>query len=225
MKRSFKRSPVAASARPETAERILQAAIRVLRRDGFGALSARSIAAEAGTNLALLNYHFGSKEELLLAIFEELDEELVERQRTMYVDPAAPMSEKWRRAIAFYRRDLADGYVRILQELTAYGYSNPVIGGRVRRRMVRWRALLEETFRGPVQELGLAREGWDEGLVATAISSFWWGMEEQHLIGITEKGGHFFELLEKIGEAIRRREATRPRRHTSSSPRRRQGRL
>lgn len=189
--------------RSQTAERILEGAIQVLRRDGFAALSARSIAAEAGTNLALLNYHFGSKEDLLLAIFERLDETLLERQRRMYDDPATSLSEKWRRAVAFYRRDLADGYVRILQELTAHGYSNSVIARRVRERMARWRGVLAETIRrhGLDGDLGL-----DPELIAGAVVSFWYGMEAQHLVGVSERNGHFFELLDAIGDRLEARE-------------------
>lgn len=206
MKRSFKRAAAGTAERSATAERVLQGAVRVLKRDGFAALSARSIAAEAGTNLALLNYYFGSKEELLLAIFEQLDEELLERQRRMYADPASTLSEKWRRAVAFYRRDLADGYVRILQELTAYGYSHAVIGERVRRRMAAWRGLLEETFRSDAGSLG---GKWDAGLVATAVVSFWYGMEAQHLVGMTERTGRFFELLDEVGHWLERQERKR----------------
>lgn len=208
MKRSFKRAAAVAGAaeRSATAERILQGAVRVLKRDGFAAMSARSIAAEAGTNLALLNYYFGSKEDLLLAIFERLDEELLERQQRMYADPARTLGQKWRRAVAFYRRDLADGYVRILQELTAHGYSNPVVGERVRRRMAAWRGLLEETFR---RDGGAAGLEWDAGLIATAIVSFWYGMETQHLVGMTERSGRFFELLDLVGDRLERRERGR----------------
>lgn len=215
MKRSFKSSGPEAAPRSPTAERILAGATAILKRDGFGALSARSVAAEAGTNLALLNYHYGSKRELLLAVFERLDEELIARQRRMYADPTAPLSEKWRHAIAFYRRDVADGYVRILQELSAYGYSDPVIGARVRRRVASWRALLEEALAGPVREAGLERLGWDAGLLATAVVSLWLGLEEQHLVGVSEKNGRFFELLETIGAGIERLERGRRRRRRS----------
>lgn len=211
MKRSLKRAAAAAVGEPRkaTADRILQGAIRVLKRDGFAALSARSIAAEAGTNLALLSYYFGSKEKLLLAVFEELDEGRLERQRRMYEDPALSLSEKWRQAVAFYRRDLADGYVRILQELTAYGYSNPIIGARVRRRMAGWRDLLEDVIGRYTGELGLDA---DPRLVASAVVSFWYGVEEQHLAGVSERDGRFFELLDAVGDLLKARERARGRR-------------
>ncbi len=54
----------------ETKERILDAAERLFADEGFSATSLRQITAEAGVNLAAVNYHFGSKESLLTAVFE-----------------------------------------------------------------------------------------------------------------------------------------------------------
>ena len=54
----------------ETKERILDAAERLFADRGFAATSLRQITAEAGVNLAAVNYHFGSKESLLAAVFE-----------------------------------------------------------------------------------------------------------------------------------------------------------
>ena len=210
MKRSFtsRRDGDGPSEGPDapTARRILAAALRVLARDGFGALSARAIAAEAGTNLALLNYYFGSKEQLLLALFHHLDAERLDRQRRMYEAPEEPLSAKWRRAVAYYRQDLADGYVRVLQELTAHGYSSPVIAVRVRQRLNGWRSLLEEVAATHLPPLGIsAPPAW----VASAIISFWLGMESQHLAGATEAEGHFFEILDAVGDWLERLERER----------------
>lgn len=205
MKRSFKTRRVAAVGRehPGTRDQILRAAVRVLARDGQPALTARNVAAEAGTNLALLNYHFGSKERLLLDLFEVLNAERLERQRRLYADRAEPLSAKWRRAVEYYRRDLTDGYVRVLQELTAIGYSRPLIGRRVRDRLREWRQLLTEVAREALPELGIAA---DPSYVASAVASFWLGMETQHLIGSTEAEGKFFAILDEIGEWLERRE-------------------
>ena len=51
---------------------ILAAAIRVLARDGIAETTTRKIAAEAGVNQAMLRYYFGSKDELLFAVLQEM---------------------------------------------------------------------------------------------------------------------------------------------------------
>jgi AcrR family transcriptional regulator len=205
MKRTFK---------ADSRTRILEAALTVLARDGFAALTARSIAAEAGTNLALLNYYFGTKEQLLLAVFDTLDQQRLDRQREMYANPSEPLSVKWRRAIAYYKEDLADGYVRILQELTAYGFSNHVISARVHERMNEWRELLADVSATYLPQLGITT---DPTLAASAVASLWYGMEVQHLIGLTEQEGRYFEVLDSIGNWLEQRESTTP--HGDSSAR------
>jgi AcrR family transcriptional regulator len=52
-----------------TKDRILDAAERLFAERGFDATSLRAITAEAGANLAAVNYHFTSKEALLRALF------------------------------------------------------------------------------------------------------------------------------------------------------------
>jgi AcrR family transcriptional regulator len=65
--------PVKAVARGTvTREAILQAAMSVFGEDGFHAASTRTIAQAAGANQALIGYHFGSKERLYLAVFEDI---------------------------------------------------------------------------------------------------------------------------------------------------------
>jgi len=55
-----------------TATRILDAAKRLLARDGFRALTFANIAAEAGENQALIRYHFGSKAGLLATLVDSV---------------------------------------------------------------------------------------------------------------------------------------------------------
>src|ERR1700740_28152 len=51
-------------------DHILDVAERVFSELGFDGASTRLISGEAGVNMAMLNYYFGSKEGLFLAIFE-----------------------------------------------------------------------------------------------------------------------------------------------------------
>ncbi len=54
--------------RERTRERILDAAVRMLARRGFGALGVNAVAREAGVDKVLLYRYFGGLEELLTAI-------------------------------------------------------------------------------------------------------------------------------------------------------------
>jgi AcrR family transcriptional regulator len=56
--------------------RLLNAAVRVFDRKGYGGASVREIAELAGVTKPALYYHFGSKEGLLLAILEQAKREV-----------------------------------------------------------------------------------------------------------------------------------------------------
>lgn len=72
----------------ETVERILDAAEQLFAERGFAETSLRLITGRAGVNLAAVNYHFGSKEALIQAVFvrflgplcQRLERELDRRQ-------------------------------------------------------------------------------------------------------------------------------------------------
>lgn len=54
----------------DTAWQILNAAEELFYEKGFAETSLRTITAKAGVNLAAVNYHFGSKKELIQAVFD-----------------------------------------------------------------------------------------------------------------------------------------------------------
>jgi AcrR family transcriptional regulator len=51
---------------------ILQATLELLESEGLQRLTVRKIAAQAGVNLAAINYHFGSKEQVVFAALQTL---------------------------------------------------------------------------------------------------------------------------------------------------------
>jgi AcrR family transcriptional regulator len=69
----------------ETKERILDAAELLFADHGFAATSLRGITSEAEVNLASVHYHFGSKEELIRAVFQRRLEPL-NRERLELLD-------------------------------------------------------------------------------------------------------------------------------------------
>jgi len=60
----------------DTRNRILDAAERLFSTRGFHATSIRMITAEAGANLAAINYHFGPKKALIRAVYARRLEQL-----------------------------------------------------------------------------------------------------------------------------------------------------
>jgi AcrR family transcriptional regulator len=190
-----------------TRERILRSARVVLNRDGAAELSTRSVAAEAAVHLSLIHYYFESREGLLLAVLERMNQELLDRQRILYGSQHFSLAEKWRQAIDFYRQDLRSGYVRSLMELAGQGFANPRLGSAVRELMRGWRDLLEQVAAEALPRLGVTDIAPAE--VASAIVTFWYGMELQHSLEISEDEGKLWQTVETLGRLIGRLETGR----------------
>jgi AcrR family transcriptional regulator len=172
-----------------TKTRILDAAFRCLTNGGYAALSMREIGKDAGVNHALINYHFRSKEQLVIAVLDEANRQLLERQKRMYAEPGG-FAEKWAQARRFYKSDLASGFVRMQAELWAASLSNPGLREKFAPRLLAWK----EVVRGAVREAlaHLKANGvklpapFSADVIATWISDFWLGMEFADLLGVTE---------------------------------------
>jgi AcrR family transcriptional regulator len=196
---------VALQRTPSTKDQILRAARFVLQRDGVAVLSIRAVAAEAGVNLALVHYHFHSRDGLLLAVLEDLNAELLVRQRALYARPDASLADNWRQAVEYYRRDLDSGYVRTLLELAAHGYANPQMAERVRSAMRGWQELIHEVISEALRRNRI--DLIDADALTSIAMSFWYGMELRHLLDVRESEGHMWRTLDTIGVLIDRLEA------------------
>jgi len=62
---------IEATSDAQTPDRIVAAAERMFAEEGYRSVSIRSITVGAGVNIAAIHYHFGSKQELLEAIFNK----------------------------------------------------------------------------------------------------------------------------------------------------------
>ncbi len=96
-----------ANTRPAESEpraRLLAAAIEYLQTRGISELSLRELAAAIGTSHRMLIYHFGSKEGLLVAVVQEVEEQQRRFLASLAVDPSVGRRE----AITAMWRHFAD---------------------------------------------------------------------------------------------------------------------
>ena len=176
----------------ETKARILEAAFQRLAREGYGALSIREIGRDAGVNHALVNYHFKSKEQLVIAVLDEANKRLLARQERLYAAPGS-YADKWAQARRFYENDLASGFVRVLMELHAASMSNPVLRDAFAPRMNAWFEVVGKAVADAFDyyELDLPVP---PQVVATWICNFWMGTELAMLAGTGQRESHLAAL-------------------------------
>ena len=184
-----------------TRSAILEAAKHVLLGSGYAGLSTRKIAEIAGVPLSQIHYHFGSKQGLVLSLLADENERLLKRQRSMYAEDL-PLWKQWEQACDFLEDDLASGYVRVLQEMTAAGWSDPEIAAAVRQMIESWFKVLSEVAARAAERVGgLGPFTPDEaGVIAGAP---FLGIESLILLGFEEKVLPMRSALRKFGEFLR----------------------
>jgi AcrR family transcriptional regulator len=194
----------------DTRTAILAAARGRLLADGYANLSTRAVADAAAVPLSQIHYHFGSKRQLILAVLEAENVRLLERQREMF-DTPQPLWVRWERACDFLDADIESGYVRILQEMIAAGWSDKEVADAVRVMIGGWYGLLGEVAEREVEH-GANFGEFSPGEVAALMSTPFLGAEELILLGVTEQTLPMRSALRKVGRLLKNLEAegTRP---------------
>ena len=188
----------------DTRTRIVEATRSRLLADGYAGLSTRKVAEEAGVPLSQLHYHFGSKGALIIALFSEENDRLLERQSRMYAQDK-PLWQRYEQACDFLEDDLESGYVRVLQEMLAAGWSNPEIGDAVRDLLTGWFVLLAEVAHEAERRLGPLGPFTPEEF-ATLVANAFIGSEALLLLGFERPVMPIRSALRRIGVLIRERE-------------------
>jgi AcrR family transcriptional regulator len=84
----------------QTRRRIITTAERLFARDGLDAVSVRDITSAAGVNTAAINYHFGSKRGLVVAVLEQRAEQLGARRAELLAEIDATKKPTLRDVVA-----------------------------------------------------------------------------------------------------------------------------
>src|SRR4029077_5727396 len=130
--------------------------LETLKEDGFGGASARTIARRGGFNQALIFYHFGTVNDLLLAALDRTSEMRMAKYRDA-VEGIETMDDAVRVATDLYREDLASGHITVLSEMMAASSDRPDLGPEIVARLEPWIALAEEAIQSVLTKLGLEK--------------------------------------------------------------------
>ena len=177
----------------ETKERIVRAAVRTLATDGFAGASARAIAGRGGFNQALIFYHFGTVNELLLAALDHTSALRMTAYREA-IAAADDLEGLVAVAARVFREDLDSGHIKILAEMISGSSSAPELGPAIVERVEPWIAFTREQVErmAATSPLGPLLPADD---VAFAIVALFLGLELMtHLEGDRSRALRLFDL-------------------------------
>lgn len=127
---------------------ILHAAIRVLARDGIAQASTRKIAAAAGVNQAMLGYYFGSKDELLKVVLQEMMRLTGEIARAAIPARGSPREALTEGMTAFWEQVEQAPELQVMQyELTLYALRNPAAAWLAKQQYAGYADVVTELVR------------------------------------------------------------------------------
>jgi AcrR family transcriptional regulator len=159
MAKAGPRADGTATRRAQSAEvkaALIDAAIEALREVGFAGASAREIASRAGYSQALVFYHFGSVNDLLLAALDEVSARRMAAYRGL-LERAGSVTALGESARSIFIEDLDAGYVRVLIEMITGAHGVPGLGDQVAERLRPWRDLAEDAVRHALGRSAAAR--------------------------------------------------------------------
>lgn len=137
-----------------TRRQIVEAALETLKSAGFTGATSRAVARAGGFNQALIFYHFGSLDGLLLAALDHTSEERLARYRQTVAD-AASVDELLAEVARLYAEDRERGHMTVVAQMVAGSAARPELKPALVDRMEPWIALCEEALEKGLRWLGL----------------------------------------------------------------------
>ena len=190
----------------ETRLKIINAAIETLNSEGIVGASARAIARVGGFNQALIFYHFGSVEGLLIAASKAAGKARSERYASRFAEVDS-MEALVRVARDVHTQEQAEGSVNVLTQMLAGATNQPALREGLYLAMTPWLELVEQALGRVLGESSIVSI-MPLGDLAYAVASLFIGLElmtaldpsgerPTRLFGSIEQFAGLFEMLLK----------------------------
>ena len=197
----------------ETKERLLEAAAHTLRTEGYAGTSARTIAKAAGCNSALVFYHFGGVDPLLLAALDRSSQQRMAAHREAAAR-AKTLEELVEAATTIYRTDLEGGHITLFTELVGASIARPELREEIVARAEPWIDFVEQTLERVIGGSPLASLMPPRDLAYAAIT-FYLGVNLfTHLDADRTRTAALFGLAARVAPRARLLTMKLPLRHT-----------
>src|SRR2546423_4174257 len=133
----------------DTKQRLVEGAVQAVRTHGIAGVSARTVAAAAGVNQALVFYHFGTVDELLATAMQAATAERVAGYRERFA-AVGSLRELLDLGRALHDEERRQGNVAVLAQLLAGAQTEEKLAGPVAAALRQWTDELEAVLRrGP----------------------------------------------------------------------------
>jgi AcrR family transcriptional regulator len=155
--------------------RIVDAALQTLISSGYANTSVRAIATTGGFSPALVFYHFGSVDALLLAVLDRVSGERLARYETRLAD-VSNLQDLGAAMQELYAEDLQLGQLTAVQEIVGAMAFDPQLGIEILARMQAWMTFAEQLAARILAGSPLAGLI-DPSVIGSAVIALYMGLE------------------------------------------------
>ncbi len=149
---------------------IAEAALELFKRNGFAATTLDQIAVQAGVSAPTVVNYFGGKQEILLALLKQPDEQAMREARANLDDDSDPLE-----ALCEFEQLMTDYQLQAMPASLWRELAPFLLTGELAEALSPWNAaVIEETkaLVGHFQQAGKVRESIDLDVVATLFNQY-----------------------------------------------------
>jgi AcrR family transcriptional regulator len=191
----------AASAEKRT--RLLDATEEIILREGYAAVSSRSVAAAVGIQAPLVHYYFPTIDDLFVAVLRRRAEPTVERMAAALASPE-PLRAWWE--LASDPRGTA-----LLAELLAAAHHRPALREEVGKVAYEVRRTQMETLTRILPEYGLDPAEFPPALIAATMQGLAFSVVSDQVAGYDTAPDEAAAAMTRLVTGLEKRRAQRPR--------------
>jgi AcrR family transcriptional regulator len=181
---------------------LLDAAEELLISKGVAGITTRKVAEQAGVNQALVHYHFGTIEQLLLAVLERVSVAVKERSERIYDEEPSFIAGWFKEMETMITADFKRGWGKIWLENLTLAANRPKIGKQYVKASTMTRKLHEQGVTEMLEHLGIDRDEFPAQGIVTLLDAITSKLILDRLVGI--KAGHqeLLDMLHRIWDQL-----------------------
>lgn len=145
-----------------TRKLILDATEAIMREEGYAAVSSRRVAERAGLASPLIHYHFGTMDDLFLALYRRTEERFLDRQQAALAS-ANPAMALWKLSV--------EPNSEFVSEFIALAIHRPAVREEIARSNDRARAAQTAALAQALGEAGVGSEDLPADVLAFLIAA------------------------------------------------------
>jgi len=190
-----------------TREALLDSTERIMREEGYAAVSTRRVAALAGTDKALVHYYFGTMDELFIAAFRRNAEQGAEHLRQALTS-TQPLWALWD---ALHEQSST----ALMTEFIALANHRPAVKAVMVENSRKFRRMQVDGLADVLESYGLDPKEWPAAAVIVLMSSISRYLRTDEAFGV---GFGHNETVELVERQIRALEGPRRRNRRAGGP-------